>query len=113
MLSDNDLFVKVCVPVNVATVESIAIVTAEDPLNEVPVNPVPIVNALVVLAVIVVEPPKETDCPFTVTELFANLALAIEPANIALVTVPVSPVVTIVPVVAGKVIVVVPATAGT
>jgi len=44
--------------------------------------------------------------------LFANLLLAILPANIALVTVPVSPVVTIVPAVAGRAIVVVPATAG-
>lgn len=43
---------------------------------------------------------------------FTNLLLAIDPANIVLVTVPVSPVVTIVPAVAGSAIVVVPATAG-
>ena len=47
-----------------------------------------------------------------VTLLFASLALAILPANIVLVTVPESPVVTTVPVVAGKVItVLVPAVA--
>ena len=53
-------------PVKVATVESIAIVTAPDPLNEVPLKPVPIVNALVVLAVMVIlaEPLNET--PFIV-----------------------------------------------
>ena len=54
------LFVSVCVPVNVATVESIAIVTGVEPLNEVPDKPVPMVNVPVVLAVIVPEPPKAT-----------------------------------------------------
>ena len=56
------LFVSVCVPVNVATVESIATVTAPEPLNDVPDKPVPIVNALVVFAVIVIaaEPLKLT-----------------------------------------------------
>jgi hypothetical protein len=43
------LFVKVCVPDNVATVLSIAIVTAVEPLKLVPDNPVPIVKAFVVV----------------------------------------------------------------
>ena len=56
------LFVNVCEPVRVATVESIAIVTAAEPLNDVPLNPVPIVSALVVFEVIVIfaEPLNET-----------------------------------------------------
>ena len=36
-------------PVNVATVESIATVTADDPLKLVPERPVPMVNAFVVV----------------------------------------------------------------
>ena len=40
-----DLPVNVCVPVSVTTLESMAIVTAEEPLYEVPDNPVPMVNA--------------------------------------------------------------------
>jgi len=51
---------------------SIAAVTAEEPLNEVPVRPVPSVRALVVLAVIVVEPPRATVFPFTVTEVLVR-----------------------------------------
>ena len=43
------LFVSVCVLDVVATVESIAIVTAADPLKDVPDKPVPIVNAFVVV----------------------------------------------------------------
>jgi len=97
----------------VTTLESIAIVTAAEPLKEVPVKPVPIVNGLVVDAVTTVFPPRETVCPFTVTELLVNFELAIEPASIALVTVAESPVVTTVPEVAGKVIVVEPDVAGT
>jgi len=71
------LFVSVCVPDKVTTVESIAIVTAEDPLKLVPVRPVPIVNALVVLAVTVVELPRLTKLPLIVIELFVSDALAI------------------------------------
>ena len=57
-------------------------------------------------------PPKDTFVDPRVRELFVSFELAIEPANIALVTVLVSPVVTIVPFVAGIVIMVlVPATA--
>jgi hypothetical protein len=66
------LFVKVCVPVNVTTVESIAIVTGEEPLKLVPDNPVPIVNALGVFAVIVALPPSDIADPFIVIELFVN-----------------------------------------
>ena len=57
------LFVSVCVPVNVTTVESIAIVTGEEPLNEVPDKPVPMVNVLVVFAVIVPDAPSATVTP--------------------------------------------------
>ena len=62
-----DLFVNVCVPVNVATVESMAIVTAAPPLNDVPLSPVPMVSAFVVLAVIVADPPNATVLPLKVT----------------------------------------------
>jgi hypothetical protein len=52
------LFVRVCNPVRVETVESIAIVVAVEPLNEVPNKPVPMVNGLVVVPP---PPPAETD----------------------------------------------------
>lgn len=52
-------------------------VTGALPLNDVPERPVPIVRALVVLAVIVVLPPRDTELPFTVKELFARFALEI------------------------------------
>ena len=84
------LLVRVWIPVRVATVESIAIVTPVEPLYEVPESPVPIVRVLRL------EPNEIPDIV-----LFDNFAFAIEPASIVLVTVPVSPVVTIVPVVAG------------
>lgn len=71
-----------------------AMVTAADPLYDVPVRFVPIVNALVAVAVTVPDPPREMLVPFTVTALFNNFAFAIEPASMVLVTVPVSPVVT-------------------
>ena len=74
-----DLFVKTCEPVSVATVESMAIVTGEEPLNEVPDSPVPMVKVLVVLAVTVVEPPKDTELPFIVIALLANCALLTVP----------------------------------
>jgi hypothetical protein len=116
-------------------VVSRAIVTAPEPLYEVPVNPVPNVNVFKF-------EPRETpeivlfaraelgtelrrafgNVPLVILEAFVVsvvaevarpviLEVAIEPANIVLVTVPVSPVVTTVPVVAGKVIVFVPAIA--
>ena len=55
-----------------ATVESIAIVTAVEPLKLVPLKPVPIVNVLVVFAVIVAEPPNAIAVPLTVIDVFAN-----------------------------------------
>ena len=70
-----DLFVSVCVPVSVATVESIAMVTAELPLNDVPLNPDPMVSAFVVLAVTVADPPRETELPLIVTLLLVRLPL--------------------------------------
>ena len=57
------LLVSVCVPVKVTTVESMAIVTGAEPLNEPPLRPVPIVRVLVVLAVIVPDAPKATVTP--------------------------------------------------
>jgi hypothetical protein len=105
------LFVKVWIPVNVATVESIVIVTVLEPIYEVPERPVPIVKAFGFDAVIVAEPPKLIDDPLIVIELFVNFVLAIEPANMVLVTDPVSPVVIAVPVTAGNVKVFVPAVA--
>ena len=41
-----------------------------------PDNPVPIVNALVAVAVTVVDPPRLTDDPLIVIELFVRDALA-------------------------------------
>ena len=58
-----DLLVNVWMPVKVATVESIEIVTGVDPLNDPPSNPVPIVNVSVVLEVIVPDDPKATVTP--------------------------------------------------
>jgi hypothetical protein len=43
------------------------VVTAADPLKEVPVSPVPNVSVLDVFAVIVPDPPKLIDVPLTVT----------------------------------------------
>ena len=67
-----DLFVSVCEPVKVATVESMAMVTGVEPLKLVPDNPVPMVNALVVTAVTVVDPPRLTVFPLIVIELLAS-----------------------------------------
>ena len=68
-------------PVSVATVESIAIVTGVDPLKLVPLNPVPIVNVLVVDAVTVVLPPKLTLLPLMVIALLANCTFVTVPLN--------------------------------
>ena len=58
-----DLLVNVCEPVNVATVLSMAIVTAAEPSYEVPLRPVPMVKACGLAAVIVPEAPKATVTP--------------------------------------------------
>ena len=78
-----------------------------------PSKPSELVNplALMLLTSIVALEPRLMLVPLTVTALLASLLLAILPANIVLVTVPESPVVITVPVVAGIVIVVVPAAA--
>ena len=60
-----------------ATVESIALVTAAEPLYEVPDSPVPMVKALEAVAVTVTDPPRLTDDPLIVTELFVRLELPI------------------------------------
>jgi hypothetical protein len=104
-------------------------VISDDPLNEVPLISLAAANVVAVDALPVSAPTKVVEVTETnptkvvtvapnatavepiVTELFNNLALAIEPANIVLVTVPVSPVVITVPEIAGNVIVVVPAIA--
>lgn len=71
------LFIRVWVPVRVATVESIATVTAAEPLYEVPDKPVPIVNAFGLDAVTVVEPPKLTEFPLIVMALLVSELLPI------------------------------------
>ena len=71
------LLVRVCDPEVVATVESIATVTAEEPSYEVPERPVPIVNAFGFAAVIVADPPREIADPLTVTDEFVKDVLAI------------------------------------
>ena len=71
-----DLLVNVCMPVNVATVESIAIVTGADPLKLVPVKPVPIVNVSIEV-VIVIDPPRLTGVPLIVIELLSSATLGI------------------------------------
>ena len=73
-----------------------------------PVNaPIKLVDVTEVKpARVVLDEPKEIEVVPIVVELFDSLLLAIEPANIVLVTVALSPVVTIVPVVAGNVIIV-------
>jgi hypothetical protein len=71
------LLVSVCVPVSVTTDESIAIVTLDEPLYEVPLNPVPIVSVPVDVAVTVTEPPNETVDPLIVIALFVNPAFGI------------------------------------
>lgn len=58
-------------PAVTAVFES-AIVTGVEPLNDPPDKPVLIVKALVVAALIVVEPPKLTRFPLMVIELLAN-----------------------------------------
>ena len=55
----------------------LAIVIADEPLNDVPDKPVPIVNAFVVVAVTVVDPPKLTELPLIVTALFESELLPI------------------------------------
>jgi hypothetical protein len=53
-----------------------AIVTAEEPLKEVPLKPVPIVRAFVVVAVTTMEPPSDTALPLMVTDEFVSDPLA-------------------------------------
>ena len=77
----------------------------------VPVRPVPIVKLFGAAADTVNCPPRLTACPLIVTELLTSLALAIDPANMAFVTDPVSPVVTMVPLTFGTVNVLVVAVA--
>jgi hypothetical protein len=80
-------------------------VTAPDAANVVKA-PVPAVVAPMFTPSKVVDvTPKATEVEPIVTLEFSNLALAIDPANIVLVTVAVSPEVIIVPVIAGTVIV--------
>jgi hypothetical protein len=67
------LLVSVWLPVKVATVESIAIVTAVEPLYDVPDSPVPMVSAFVAVAATVTDPPRLTDEPLIVTALLVRL----------------------------------------
>ena len=77
-----------------------------------PVEAIGAVPVTLVTVPTLVEPPRDTGVPLIVIDEFCSFPLAIEPANIVLVTDPVSPVVTNVPAVAGRVIDVLPATAG-
>jgi len=81
------LLVRVCVPVNVATVESIAIVTAVEPLKLVPDKPVPIVSAFVVFAVIVI-----SDEPLNATPLILREVSRVVAVDALPVRAPVNPV---------------------
>jgi hypothetical protein len=113
--------IRVLVPAGTVTVpEAVAEVTIEvvpedEPAIVRPPEPtagvVRIGDVRVTPAKVATVEPSETEVEPIVTEEFANLALAIEPVSMLLVTVPVSPVVTTVPVMAGRVIVVVPAVA--
>lgn len=101
-------------PESVATTDvSIAVVTLVDPLKDAPVKPVPRVKVPVVLAVIVVEPPKLTVLPLMVMELLVNeelpmlLSVFDEPLIVLLVRVSAPAKVAKVPVV-GKVTLVAP-----
>ena len=74
----NVLLVSVWVPVRVTTVESMLMDLATEPSNVVPefsCRPVPAVNAAVVEAVTVTDPPKDTDDPLIVMLEFVRLAL--------------------------------------
>jgi hypothetical protein len=68
------LLVNVWIPVNVATVLSMAIVTGAVPLKEVPLRPVPIVSVLIEKG-IVSEPPRETELPLIVMDELVSEAL--------------------------------------
>ena len=72
-----DLLDKVCEPVSVATVESIAMVIDVPPSKLLPLRPVPIVNGLVVEAFKVPEPPNATDMPLYVTPALVKAVLGI------------------------------------
>jgi hypothetical protein len=61
----------------VATVESIAIVTGEEPLKLTPLSPVPMVKVLEVAPVTVIDPPRLTAEPLMVIEELVSDALAI------------------------------------
>jgi hypothetical protein len=67
------------IPVPLAASDStpvFVIVTAAEPLNEVPFNPDPIVSAFVVFAVTTMEPPSDTALPLMVTDEFVSDPLA-------------------------------------
>ena len=61
------LLVNVWLPVNVATVLSMAIVTGAVPLKDVPLRPVPIVSVLIEKG-IVSDPPRDTGLPLIVMD---------------------------------------------
>jgi len=85
------LFVRFCVPVSVATVESIAIVTAPEPSNDDPESPVPIVRGFVVDAfmLIAAEPSKVT--PFMLLATASFVAVSALPVTLP-VSAPTNPV---------------------
>ena len=75
------LFVRVCNPVNVATVESIAIVTAPEPSNDVPESPVPIVRAFVVEALIVIAAEPSNATPLILRAVASLVAVSAFPVS--------------------------------
>lgn len=76
---------EIPVPAAIEVTPEFAIVTAEEPLYEVPDNPVPIVRAFGLTAVIVALPPKAIAVLLTVIEEFVNCALVIVPLKLAVV----------------------------
>jgi len=113
--------ISVLVPAGIVTVpEAVAEVTTvvlpeDEPAIVRPAEPtagvVRIGDVRVTPAKVATVEPSETEVEPIVTAELESLALAIDPASMVLVTVPVSPVVITVPVMAGRVIVVVPAVA--
>jgi hypothetical protein len=98
------------VPVPAAALAARLIVPDVDPFKVIPVPPTTGDVRVTPAKVLTVEP-RDTEVDPMVTDELDSLALAIDPASMAFVTVPVSPDPTRVPVAAGRVRVVVPAVA--
>ena len=75
------MLVRVCAPVNVVTVESIAIVTAPEPSNDDPESPVPIVRALGLAAVIVIAAEPSNATPLILRGVKSFVAVSALPVS--------------------------------